>query len=96
MSDQDGVVNQRPGTPPNRLSGFTQTYATADKTLGSYTADVESAAYTSVGAGVATLANNTDVAKLSDLNALRVAYENLRAFTEDLAKFVNSMVDDLE
>lgn len=78
------------------LTGYTQSYATADKTLSAYTPDTETAAFTSLGAGVATVLNTTDIAKLSDLNALRVAYENLRAFTEDLAKFVNSIVNDLE
>lgn len=78
------------------LTGFTQTYATADKTLAAYTPDAESGAFTSLGAGVATVLNNTNVAKLDDLNALRVAYENLRAFTEDLAQLVNSIIDDLE
>ena len=35
-------------------------------------------------------------AKLSDLNALRVACENLRAFTEDLAQQHNSLIADLK
>lgn len=67
---------------------FTQTYSTADPTLATYTADDESAAYTG--------AAGDSEAKLADLNALRVAYENLRAHHEDLAKFVNSLVDELQ
>ncbi len=79
-------------TPVVRPSAYTQTFSTADKTLGAYTADDESGAYTGV--------DNTQVgavyATVADLNALRAAYENLRAFVEDLAAFVNSVTDDLQ
>lgn len=68
-------------------SAYTQTYSTADKTLGAYTADDESAAYTGAA---------DSEAKLADLNALRVAVENLRAFTEDLAQHHNAVLDDLQ
>lgn len=71
------------------LSGYTQTYATADKTLGAYTADVQTTEYTAP-----TLLSTAS--KLEDLNGLRVAYENLRAFTEDLAQIVNSLINDLK
>jgi hypothetical protein len=74
-------------TPVARPSAYTQTYSTADKTLGAYTSDPESSAYTGAADGEA---------KLADLNSLRVAYENLRAFTEDLAAFTNAVVDDLQ
>lgn len=74
-------------TPVVRPSAYTQTYSTADKTLSAYTPDAESGAYTGAA---------DSEAKLVDLNALRVAYENLRAFTEDLAGVVNSLVDDLQ
>lgn len=66
---------------------FVQTYSTADATLSAYTPDVENVAYTGAA---------DSEAKLADLNALRVAYENLRLFTEDLANFVNSLVDALQ
>ena len=49
-----------------------------DITLAAYTADDESAAYSSTPAAL------TDAATLVDLNALRTAYENLRAAFEDL------------
>lgn len=74
-------------TPVVQPSAYTQTYSTADKTLSAYTSDPESSAYTGAADGEA---------KLADLNALRVAYENLRVFAEDLAAFVNSVVDDLQ
>lgn len=77
-------------TPIVRPSAYTQTYATTDKTLAAYTANAQSSAYTGSPADAAS------TAKLADLNALRVAYENLRAFTEDLAQQHNSMLDDLQ
>lgn len=90
----DGALNHDGTTagffgvaPVVRPSAYTQTYATADKTLAAYTADVESVAYTGAADGEA---------KLVDLNALRVAYENLRALAEDTAQMVNSVVDDLQ
>lgn len=66
---------------------LTQTYSTADGTLSAYTPDTESVAYTGAA---------DSEAKLADLNALRIAYENLRLFTEDLAAFTNSLVDKLQ
>lgn len=70
-----------------RPAAYTQTYSTADRTLSAYTPDSESVAYTGAVDGEA---------KLADLNALRVAHENLRAFVEDLAQMVNSVTDDLQ
>ena len=75
-----------------RAAALTQTYATADRTLSAYTADNESAAYT----GIDNAQGATPYATVADLNALRTAYENLRAFTEDLAQFANALVDDLQ
>lgn len=73
-------------TPPvTRRAALTQIYATADRTLDAYTPDSEASAYTGATDGEA---------KLADLNALRVAYENLRAFTEDAVAFLNANVDD--
>jgi hypothetical protein len=81
-------------TPVVQPSAYTQTYSTADKTLSAYTSNPESDAYTGDAGGVATVSAAANVAKLSDLNALRTAYDNLRAFTEDLAGVVNSVVND--
>lgn len=71
--------------PAARGAAYTQTYATADRTLSAYTPSAQGSAYTGAADGEA---------KLADLNALRVAYENLRAFAEDLAQMVNAMLDD--
>jgi len=79
-------------TPASRAAALTQTYSTADRTLSAYTADDESSAYT----GIDNLQLGSVYATVADLNALRTAYENLRAFTEDLAQMLNSVIDDLQ
>jgi len=86
--DHDGsTVGFYGVTPASRPAALTQTYSTADRTLSAYTPDPESSAYTGAA---------DSEAKLADLNSLRVAYENLRAFTEDLAQLVNALIDDLQ
>lgn len=79
-------------TPVVRPSAYTQTYSTADKTLAAYTSDAEGSAYT----GIDNAQGGTPYAQLTDLNALRTAHENLRAFVEDTAQMLNSVVDDLQ
>jgi len=71
---------------------FTQTYATTDTTFTGYTADAESSAY----AGMTSSSDGVVYAKLADLNALRTAYETLRAHVEDNSAFTNSLVDALQ
>jgi hypothetical protein len=78
--------------PVAQAAAYTQTYATADRTLGAYTADDESGAYT----GIDNAQGGTPYAQLTDLNALRVAYENLRALNEDTAQMLNALVDDMQ
>lgn len=78
--------------PVARPAAYTQTYSTADRTLNAYTSDPESSAYT----GIDNLQAGTPYAQVTDLNALRVAYENLRAFVEDAVALLNSMLDDLQ
>lgn len=73
-------------TPVARVAAYTQNSpSTASRTVAAYTADNESAAYTGAADGEA---------KLADLNALRVAYENLRAEVEMLRSVVNQIIDD--
>lgn len=74
-------------TPVTRDTGYTSgTGLTADKTTANYTADDESTVYT----GIDNAQGGTPYAQLTDLNALRVAYENLRAAFEDYAKQWNA------
>lgn len=68
-----------------RPSAYTQTYSDATRVFSSYTADDESTVYNPAADGEA---------QLVDLNALRVACENLRAFAENTAKIVNQHTDD--
>jgi hypothetical protein len=91
--DPDGYLGLWGTTPTvGQASAYTQTYATADKTLGAYTPDDESGAYT----GIDNAQGGTPYAQLTDLNALRTAYENLRAFVEDGIQMLNSIVDDMQ
>lgn len=83
----------------NKQAAYTQTYSTADRTLGAYTSDPESSAYSAgitADAGSESVIFSAAVASEANLNTLRAAYENLRAFTEDLAGVVNSLVDDMQ
>ena len=84
---------------PSKITGFDTGTAhtnssgiTADDTLASYTADDESGAYT----GIDNAQGATPYATVADLNALRVAYENLRALTEDLAAYNLYLISLLE
>ena len=88
-SQKLGFFNAPPVIQPG---SYTQTYSTADKTLNAYTPDSEGSAYT----GIDNAQAGTVYAQLTDLNALRVAYENLRGFAEDLAGVVNAHTDDLQ
>lgn len=75
-----------------RPTAYTQTFSTADRTFAAYTSDPESGAYT----GIDNAQAGTPYAQLTDLNALRVAYETLRVHAEDTAQLVNSILDDLQ
>lgn len=75
-----------------RPSAITQTYSTASRTHAGYTADNEGSAYT----GIDNLQPGSVYATVADLNALRVAYENLRAHHESTAQVLNTVVDDLQ
>ncbi len=77
-------------TPAGRPSAYTQTYSTATRTFSAYTSDPESGAYT----GIDNLQVGTVYATVADLNQLRVAYETLRVFAENVGGLVNSMIDD--
>lgn len=73
-----------------RPAAYTQTYATATRTFSAYTSDPESGAYT----GIDNLQVGNVYATVADLNQLRVAYETLRVFAENVGQLVNSLIDD--
>lgn len=84
--DHDGTTVGFYGVNPQaRPAAYTQNYATTSRTVNAYTPDVESTPYTGATDGEA---------KLADLNALRVAYENLRAAVENLMQVHNQHIDD--
>lgn len=92
INGQDAFTTTRFGAygvaPVARPTAYTQPVGEpVDKTLAAYASDAENVAYTGAADGEA---------KLADLNALRVAYENLRVAHEDLRAFVNAVVDDLQ
>lgn len=72
-------------TPGNVTTGYSWTYNTQAKPFPAYTPNVQSTAY------VGGLLDLTQALRLPDGNALRLAYENLRAFTENLAQQHNSI-----
>lgn len=86
-----GVFNKA-SSPATLPAAYTQTFATAARTMPAYTPDDESAGYT----GQDNAQPGSVYAKYVDLEALRVAYENLRAIVEANAKLTNSVIDDFQ
>lgn len=86
-SQKIGLWNATPIVQP---AAYTQTFATAARTVSAYSADSESVAYT----GIDNAQAGTVYAQLTDLNALRTAYENLRAMTENIQQVINAVIDD--
>lgn len=76
-------------TPVAQPTGYVWNYAVQDKTLNTYTPNSQASAYTGG------LLDLLQAARLTDLNTLRVAVENQRAFTESLAKQHNQLCQDL-
>lgn len=60
------------------------------RTMGSYTSDPKGSAYTGG------LLDLLQAARLSDLNSVRVALENLRVFSENVAQDHNQLIADLK
>lgn len=68
------------GTATTQKLGFWNTVPVVQQVTVAYTPDIESVAYT----GIDNAQAGTPYAQLTDLNALRTAYENLRASYDDL------------
>ncbi len=79
-------------TPTARPAAYTQTYSTGARTVNAYTTDPESSAYT----GIDNTHASADYAQLTDVQSLRVAYENLRASHDNLLQVVTQIIDDLQ
>ena len=84
---QSKITGFDTGTAHTNASGLS-----ADDTLSAYTSDDESASYT----GIDNAQGGAVYATVADLNALRTAYENLRAFAEDLASYNLYLISLLE
>lgn len=75
-----------------RSAPYTQSYSTSTRIINSYTPNPQSTVYE----GWDNAQSGSVYAKLADLNTLRVAYENLRALAENVAKALNSVIDDMQ
>ncbi len=78
------------GLPGMPAGPYTAGYSATNRTLPSYTADPKTSAF------VGGLLDLLQAARLSDLNAVRVALENLRALSEGTAQQHNALVADLK
>ena len=77
-------------TPASAPTGYSWTYTASTKGFPAYTPNTQSVAF------VGGLLDLLQAARLSDLNALRVAVENLRVFAENLAQQHNAISLDLK
>lgn len=88
--DLTGPLGFFGATPTTRPGSYTAGYATANKAMGGYTANVQNGAYTGG------LLDLLQAAKLTDLNTLRVAVENLRAMVEAATQQHNALIADMK
>lgn len=80
-----GTMGLLATTPSAVTTGYAWTYSTVGKTLPAYTSNVQGTPY------AGGLLDLLQAARLTDLNAVRVALENLRVFTESLAAQHNAV-----
>lgn len=92
IGEASGSVAFFGGNPTARPGAITQTYATTSQTMNAYTPDAESSAYT----GIDNAQGGTVYATVADVNALRVAYENLRAALENRQNVLNFLIDSMQ
>jgi len=76
----DTTTGMKIGTATTQKLGFWNTTPVIQQVTNAYTTDTESSAYT----GIDNAQAGTVYAQLTDLNILRVAYDNLRASYDDL------------
>jgi hypothetical protein len=78
--------------PVARPGSYALNYTTNTRTLAAYTSAPASTAYSGLSSGQA----GSPYAQAADLNSLRVAYENLRVFSENTTQLLNALVNDLK
>lgn len=79
-------------TPVNRPGPYTQSYTAASRSLTSYTPAVVPASFSGIGPGQ----TGAPYAQVTDINSLRAAHENLRAFSESSTQLLNALINDLK
>lgn len=88
--DLTGPLGFFGASPTTRPSGaYTETYTVWSKDQPAYTANNQGSAYSGG------LLDLLQAARLTDLNALRIAVENNRALSERNAQRINALVNDL-
>lgn len=86
-----GLLGLMAATPQDVPSGYAAGgYSSTSKTMPAYTPTVLGTPF------AGGLLNLLDAARVNDLNALRVAVENQRVFTEGIAQNVNALRADLQ
>ncbi len=88
--DLSGPLGFFGASPTTRPGSYTSGYTSWNRTEASYTPNSQSSACTGG------LLDLLQAARLSDLNALRVAVENLRVFSESAVQQHNALVNDLK
>ncbi len=88
--DLSGPLGFFGASPTTRPVTYVNNYTPWNRTEAAYTANSQSTAYTGG------LLDLLQAARLSDLNQLRVAVENLRVFSESAVQQHNALVNDLK
>lgn len=79
-------------TPITRPGTYSQGYAASSRSLAAYSAAISSTSFVGLSSGQAA----SPYAQVTDLNGLRVAYENLRVFAENSTQLLNALINDLK
>lgn len=78
--------------PIVRPGPYTQGYAAYSRSLSAYTPAISPTSF----AGLSSGQTGVPYAQVTDLNSLRAAYENLRAFAESSTQLLNALINDLK
>lgn len=79
-------------TPIPRPGPYTQSYTTSSRNLAAYSTATSATSFTGLSSGQ----SGVPYAQVADLNSLRIAHENLRAFAENSTQLLNAVINDLK
>jgi len=79
-------------TPVARPGPFVQNYTPSTRTVAPYVPTAAGASYGGIASGMP----GSTYAQSTDLNHLRLAYENLRAHAENTTQVLNGLINDLK